>query len=160
MSACAGWAHPAPVVHYLFQNLKKGNQARPDSPAACHPPKDDVTEWKQGHDLNMSERVEEEFNSIYRSNGVVRPFSLMLTSGKTESVTFSDWKYMLFLFFFFLSVSSAWRSRKDFLLFMYHCIFPPLSSAGPEVLGARLIMISVLGGAPKNRKSARGRNGA
>lgn len=72
MSADAGWAHPAPVVHYLVQNLKKGNQARPDSPVACHPPKDDVTEWKQGHDLNMSERVKEEFTSIYRSNSGAR----------------------------------------------------------------------------------------
>lgn len=74
----------------FISNLKKGNQARPDSLAACHPLKDDVTEWKQGHDLNMSERVEEEFNSIYRSNIVIRPFSLMLTSGKVESATFSD----------------------------------------------------------------------
>lgn len=101
MSAGAGWAHPAPVVHYLVQNLKKGNQARPDSPAACHPPKDDVTEWKQGHDLNMSEWVKEEFNSIYRSNSGARLLSRTLTSGKMESGRFLDWKYMFFFLFFF-----------------------------------------------------------
>lgn len=101
MSAGAGWAHPAPVVHYLVQNLKKGNQAQPDSPAACHPPKDDVTEWKQGHDLNMSEWVKEEFNSIYRSNSGARLLSRTLTSGKMESGRFLDWKYMFFFFFSF-----------------------------------------------------------
>lgn len=78
-------------------------------PAACHPPKDDVTEWKQGHDLNMSERVEEELNSIYRSNSSALLSRVFRIDGTCE--VFRG-KICVF-FLLFPRVCDARRTHKD-----------------------------------------------
>lgn len=46
-----------------------------------------------------------------------------------------------------------WQQRRPLICVPLHS--PPFSAAGPGVLGARLIMISVLGGAPKNSELVR-----